>query len=181
MAKRRNGRYWSKNEKKVMRKLGLSPVPLSGAGEVYKEDGENDYILCQLKSTEGDSATFKLLDVEKLIYHADVVNKIPVFVIEFIGGPMMIATVPEELGNISKYLNEGLFEKKQVEVFEIPKQKKVKKIKANTKTADEIRAEIFEAIWEDSEGEEDEPDDFMSKAIISRKEREKGNKWKKRK
>ena len=52
MAGRRHQKDWFDREKKVMEKLGLRPQPQSGAGW-RKEDGENDYVLCQLKSTDG--------------------------------------------------------------------------------------------------------------------------------
>lgn len=156
MAKRRLSRYWTKNEKEVMRKLGLRPVPGSGSGELLKEDGENDYIICQLKSTEATSINVKRLDVEKLLYHAELYNKIPVFAIQFINGPMLLATVPEELGNIAQYLNNDLFERKQIELVEIPKQKKKKKkiIKASEKSIEEIIQDAKDDINEEQQEEE---------------------------
>lgn len=44
--KHENKKFWRKNERDVCKQLGLRPVPGSGAG-MEKEDGENDYILCQ--------------------------------------------------------------------------------------------------------------------------------------
>ena len=67
-----------------MRKYGLKPTANSGAGWIEKEDGENDRYICQLKSTEKDSIKISLLDLHKLIYHADIAHKIPVFMIQFI-------------------------------------------------------------------------------------------------
>lgn len=167
MAKRRLNRYWTNNEKEVMRKLGLRPVPGSGSGEILKEDGENDYILCQLKSTEATSLSVNRLDVEKLLYHSELDNKIPVFAIQFMNGPMLLATVPEELGNISKYLNDGLFERKKVELVEIPKQKKKKPVKASNKSIDEIIQDAKDDINEEQQNEEV----FVIPSLQKRKER----------
>lgn len=105
--KRRSGKFWRSREKAIMSKIGLKPVPGSGSGELYKEDGENDYILCQLKSTEQESIKINRLDVEKLIYHADLVNKIPIFVIDFLPDLLLVCSPLEELPNISGYLKTG--------------------------------------------------------------------------
>ena len=67
-----------------MRKYGLKPTVNSGSGWIEKEDGENDRYICQLKSTEKDSIKINLLDLHKLIYHADVAHKIPLFMVQFI-------------------------------------------------------------------------------------------------
>lgn len=180
MAKRRLNRYWTKNEKEVMRKLGLRPVPGSGSGELHKEDGENDYIICQLKSTEAISININRLDIEKLLYHAELDNKIPMFAIQFMNGPMLLATVPEEIGHIAQYLNEGIYERKPVEIVDIPKQKKKKRVKASSKSIDEIIQEAKEDLDEDVEYQEE----FVLPALAKRKERkinEKENaKWQRR-
>lgn len=168
MAKKRLNRYWTKNEKDVMRKLGLRPVPGSGSGELLKEDGENDFVICQLKSTEAIAIKISRIDVEKLLYHAELDNKIPMFAIQFMNGPMLLATVPEELGNISKYLNEDIYERKSVEIIEIPKQKKKKVIDASNKSIDEIIQDAKEDIDTDDSNEEEE---FELLALTRRKER----------
>ena len=171
MAKQRSSKFWFDNEKKVMKKLGLRPVPGSGSGELHKEDGENDYILCQLKSTEAASFKLNRLDIEKLLYHAELVNKIPIFVVQFMNGPMLIGTVPEELGNIAQYLNEDLFVRKQVEVFDVPKQKKRKVVRASCNATVESMREM--AVEELEEKVNDEPDDFLNKAFQKRKQNKK--------
>ena len=173
MAKRRLNRYWTKNEKEVMRKLGLRPVPGSGSGELLKEDGENDYIICQLKSTEATSISVNRLDVEKLLYHAELDNKIPVFAIQFMNGPMLLATVPEELGNIAQYLNDDLFTRKSIEIVDIPEQRNINKIKGSEKSIEEIRQDARAVIDEEKSNS---PDDFLSKAFAKRNERNNKNK-----
>ena len=67
-----------------MKKYGLTPTINSGSGWIQKEDGENADIICQLKSTDTDSIKVNLLDLHKLLYHADVAHKIPLFVVQFL-------------------------------------------------------------------------------------------------
>ena len=37
---KRSGKFYSKNEKETLRKLGLRPFPFSGAGWLEKKEGE---------------------------------------------------------------------------------------------------------------------------------------------
>ena len=89
----RKQKFWFKNEKEIMKKLGFKPVKGSGSGWVEKEDGENDLALCQLKSTDAESYKINLLDIEKLEYHAALSRKIPVFVIQFLKNDSLYALV----------------------------------------------------------------------------------------
>lgn len=77
-------KFWFKNEKEVMRSLGFEPVKGSGSGWIHKEDGESEFALAQLKSTEAESYKLNYLDLEKLEYHASVSHKLPVFVVQFL-------------------------------------------------------------------------------------------------
>ena len=54
MAKR-STKFYRKNEEEVMRSLGLTPTKNSGAGWIEKEDGQNEHVICQLKSTDAQS------------------------------------------------------------------------------------------------------------------------------
>lgn len=81
----RKSKFWYNNEKKVMRALGFEPTKGSGSGWVDKEDGESEFALAQLKSTESDSYRIQYLDLQKLEYHASVAHKIPIFIVEFLG------------------------------------------------------------------------------------------------
>jgi hypothetical protein len=83
MAKR-SGKWYSKNEKEVMKEMGLTPTKQSGAGWKEKEDGYNDKILAQLKSTDALSFRLTLEDMDKLKYHAMVEHKLPLFIIQFL-------------------------------------------------------------------------------------------------
>ena len=39
---KRSGKFYSKNEKETLKKLGLKPIAFSGAGWISKEDGESE-------------------------------------------------------------------------------------------------------------------------------------------
>lgn len=107
-------KFWFRNEKNVMKRLGLNSVPGSGSDWIHKEDGESDTVMVQLKSTEADSYRVNYLDIEKLEYHAQVAHKIPIFLVEFLGrGTYMMLNVDdlEDLKSVcfggSPYLSEN--------------------------------------------------------------------------
>lgn len=103
---KRSGKFYSKNEKETLSKLGLRPIPFSGAGWVEKEDGENEFSLVQLKSTEDSSYRVDMLDIKKLEYHASVSNKVPVFLIQFLKHDKIYALVNlEDLDDLYDILN----------------------------------------------------------------------------
>lgn len=80
----RKSKFWFNNEKKVMRALGFEPTKGSGSGWIDKEDGESEFAIAQLKSTDSDSYRINYLDLQKLEYHASVAHKLPVFIVEFL-------------------------------------------------------------------------------------------------
>lgn len=105
---RRKGKFYSKNEKEVMKGLGLTPAPASGAGWIVKEDGENELSMVQLKSTDSTRYTLDMLDMKKLEYHAHVSNKIPIFLVQFLQEDRMYAIVPvDSILDLSKALETG--------------------------------------------------------------------------
>jgi len=105
---KRSTKWYRKNEMEVMADLGLVGTKNSGAGFVEKEDGYNEYVLAQLKSTDGQSIKVCLDDIEKLEYHAKVEHKLPVFVIEFNQtNDVYILVKPIDLPNMSQYLKTG--------------------------------------------------------------------------
>ena len=65
MAKR-TAKFYAKNEYELMKELGLKATKNSGAGWIEKEDGQNEHVIAQLKSTDKNSISLKLLDLEKL-------------------------------------------------------------------------------------------------------------------
>lgn len=66
--------------------------------DIEKEDGENENVLVQLKSTDSSSYRLDMLDMKKLEYHASVSNKIPIFLVQFLKQDKIYAIV--EVGNI---------------------------------------------------------------------------------
>ncbi len=110
---KRNGKFYYRNEREVMQALGMEQVAGSGSGWVSKEDGENDDVLCQLKSTDAQSIRVRKLDIETLEYHAHVSHKLPVFAINFLSDNSTYLLVsPESLSELAEYLTTG--EKPQV-------------------------------------------------------------------
>lgn len=80
----RSGKFYRKNEREVMKNLGLKPTKNSGSGWIEKEDGENETIIAQLKSTDSESIKVNLLDLKKLFYHANISHKTGIFIIQFL-------------------------------------------------------------------------------------------------
>lgn len=102
---RRSGKDWFKNEREVMELLGLKQVPGSGSSWVAREDGENDYVLCQLKSTDARSIRVQLQDIQELQVHALTSHKLPVFAIQFRKtNEVFLLVSPMQLHDIAKYL-----------------------------------------------------------------------------
>ena len=110
----RTARYYGKNEAATMRDLGLSPVPRSGAGWVHKEDGENEAILCQLKSTDAAEARIRRIDLDRLAYHAAISHKAPLFAIQFLNdGKIYFVVEKDKFAETAKAL-EGKSKAEQV-------------------------------------------------------------------
>ena len=103
---KRSGKFYFRNEKSLLKSLGLVPCPGSGSGWVHKEDGENELALVQLKSTDASSYTVKQLDIKTLEYNASVSHKVPVFLIQFLQDNKVYALI--SLDNLS-IVNEALF------------------------------------------------------------------------
>ena len=132
MAKRTT-RFYRRNEEEVMEALGLQPTKNSGAGWVEKEDGQNDHLIAQLKSTDANSIKVNLRDIEVLEANALVAHKVPVFVIQFLGtGDIFIMARPNDMAQVVEYINTGNCHKPTVE-FELKegKKPKVNKIKSS--------------------------------------------------
>lgn len=114
----RGSKFWLRNEKRVMKMLGFEPVSGSGNGWIHKEDGENEAALAQLKSTESGSFKLTVVDLEKLEYHAAVSNKIPVFVIEFLGRETYALVNIKDFYRLQDLTLGKKEEKREREVFE---------------------------------------------------------------
>lgn len=109
---RRSGKSWYRNERETMGSLGLAQVPGSGNGWVAKEDGENEHVLCQLKSTDGASISVKKVDIDKLLLNAEVERKIPVFAVQFLSsGDLYLLVRPLDLPEVARYIETGVNER----------------------------------------------------------------------
>ena len=111
MAMKRSGKFYRKNEAEVMRALGLEPTPNSGSGPVWKEDGQSEHVICQLKSTDANSIRVNKGDIDTLLYNAAVAHKIPVFAIQFLqSNEVYLIVKPEELCEAARYIKTGEYE-----------------------------------------------------------------------
>lgn len=99
---------WAKREDDIMKSLGLRPQPGSG-GFIWtlKEDGESDEIIAQLKSTDGKVVGVARQDVKDLIYHAHVAHKLPLFVIDFVNGTLLLAMRPFDVAAIADAIKDA--------------------------------------------------------------------------
>lgn len=105
---KRSTKFYRKNEAEVMQSLGLVPTKNSGAGWKEKEDGQNDMVIAQLKSTDANSIRVDLFDIHKLIYNGNVAHKLPIFVIQFLKSKEVFVLIkPEDISTVSQYINSG--------------------------------------------------------------------------
>lgn len=108
---KRSGKFYRKNEREIMKSLGLRPTYNSGSGWIEKEDGENEYIICQLKSTDAQSIKINQKDIRVLENNALVSHKLPLFAIQFLNtDEVWLMAKPEDFTEISEYINTGSVE-----------------------------------------------------------------------
>lgn len=104
----RSFKFYRKNEQEVMESLGLKPTKNSGSGWIEKEDGQNDYVICQLKSTDAQSIKVNQKDIRTLEKNAMIEHKIPMFAIQFLNtGEVWLMLKPEDLQDASEYILTG--------------------------------------------------------------------------
>ena len=130
---KRSTRFYRKNEEEVMEALGLRPTKNSGAGWIEKEDGQNDHLIAQLKSTDASSIKVNLRDIQVMEANALVTHKVPVFVIQFLGtGDVFIMARPSDMEQVVEYINTGDCER-PTDGFELSQGKKpnVKQIRSS--------------------------------------------------
>lgn len=108
MAMKRSGKFYRKNEAEVMESLGLKPTKNSGSGWIEKEDGQSEYVICQLKSTDANSIKVNKKDLDVLSYNAAVTHKLPVFAIQFLqSNEVYLLVKPENLCEAAEYIETG--------------------------------------------------------------------------
>lgn len=105
---KRSFKFYRENEREVMEALGLKPTKNSGSGWIEKEDGQNDYVICQLKSTDAQSIKVNQKDIRILEKNARIEHKIPMFAIQFLNtGEVWIMLRPEDISDTSEYILTG--------------------------------------------------------------------------
>lgn len=131
MAKR-NVKFYFKNEKALMKELGLNSVPGSGNG-IIKEDGQNEYIIAQLKSTDAASISIKQTDVNVLFYNAIITHKIPIFINQFLDGQTLISMRLEDIPDVANYIICGKAECREECIVVEDKPKRITSVITSTK------------------------------------------------
>lgn len=107
MAKR-TFKFYRKNEADVMKSLGLTPAKNSGSTWIEKEDGQNDYVICQLKSTDAQSIKINQKDIRVLEENALVAHKLPAFAIQFLNtNEIWLMVKPIDILEIAKFVETG--------------------------------------------------------------------------
>ena len=102
---KRSGKFYRDNEKEIMESLGFKPTKNSGSGWIEKEDGQNDYVICQLKSTDAQSIKINQKDIKVLEKNAIVAHKLPVFAIQFLNtNEVWLMVKPIDLSEIAKFV-----------------------------------------------------------------------------
>ena len=108
MSKKRTFKFYRKNEADIMKSLGLQPTKNSGSTWIEKEDGQNDYVICQLKSTDAQSIKINQKDIKVLEENAIVAHKLPVFAIQFLNtNEVWLMVKPIDLTEIAKFVETG--------------------------------------------------------------------------
>lgn len=117
---KRTFKFYRKNEEEVMKSLGLKPTKNSGSGWIEKEDGQNEFVICQLKSTDAQSIKINQNDIRILEKNAGISHKYPLFAIQFLNtGEIWLMAKPEDFTQIAEYINTGVVENKK-EYMDIP-------------------------------------------------------------
>lgn len=131
---KRSGKFYRKNEAEIMESLGLKPTINSGSTWIEKEDGQNDYLICQLKSTDAESIRVQQKDIRILEENAITAHKIPLFAIQFLNtNEVWLMAKPEDFSDVAQYINTGKTTKREsdFDVEDIKPQKPKNKISSS--------------------------------------------------
>jgi len=105
---KRSFKFYRENEKDVMSALGMKGTANSGSGWIEKEDGQNDYLICQLKSTDAVSIKLIQKDLRVLEYNAATTHKIPMFAIQFLNTrEVWLMVKPLDIVEAAKFIETG--------------------------------------------------------------------------
>jgi Holliday junction resolvase len=149
MIMKRSFKFYRKNEAEVMESLGLKPTKNSGSGWVEKEDGQNDYIICQLKSTDAQSIKVNQKDIRVLEKNARIEHKLPVFAIQFLNtGEIWLMAKPEDFTSVSEYIETGQTTIQEVLDIEDVQQEKPKRVIKSSENARNIFHDEQKKKWD---------------------------------
>lgn len=142
---KRSGKFYYRNERETMEMLGMRQVPGSGNGWVAKEDGENEHLLCQLKSTDGNSIGIKKIDIDKLLLNAETEHKLPVFAVQFLKSDEVYLLVrPIDIEEVAEYLSTGVVKRSEEDdIVEVKKTRSKKKpvVRSSESARERFKAE----------------------------------------
>ena len=151
MSGKRSGKFYRQNEAEVMKALGLKPTKNSGSGWIEKEDGQNDYLIAQLKSTDAMSIRVQQKDINILEENARVAHKVPLFVIQFLNnGDVFIMARPGDMEQVVEYINTGKCERPPEPILDeaMAIQKPTKPVIRSSKSQREKFHKEREAKWQ---------------------------------
>ena len=145
----RSFKFYRENEAMAMKSLGLKPTKNSGSGWIEKEDGQNDYVICQLKSTDAQSIRVLQNDIRILEHNALVSHKIPMFAIQFLNtGEVWLMVKPEDLTDVSQYVTDGVVKNRDDSFIinldnstDVKPEVHLNKIKSSSKARESFRKE----------------------------------------
>jgi len=137
---KRSFKFYRDNEAQVMCKFGLRPTANSGSGWIEKEDGQNDFLIAQLKSTDASSISVKLKDIHTLEYNAIVAHKVPLFMVQFLQTDEVFVLVrPSDLPSVAEYMECGRCEiVESIVICESEQAPKQDAIKSSPKSRDKF-------------------------------------------
>lgn len=143
---KRSGKFYRKNEAEVMQSIGLKPTKNSGSTWMEKEDGQNEFLICQLKSTDAQSIRIKQKDIRILEQNASIAHKIPIFAIQFLNtNEVWLMSRPEDYTEVSEFINTGEIKKCNNIICEVSEKEIdysiAKQIKSSVKAREKFKKE----------------------------------------
>ena len=141
---KRSGKLYYSYERETIEMQRMRQVTCSCYGWEDKKNGENEHLLCQLKSTDGNSIGVKKIDIDKLLLNAEPEHKLPVFAVQFLkSGEVYLLVRPIDIEEVAEYLDTGVV--KRSEEDDIVEVKKIRAKKKPVVRSSESARERFKA------------------------------------
>ena len=114
--------------------------------DIEKEDGQSDYLICQLKSTGAQSIKVNQKDIRILEHNAAVTHKLPVFAIQFLNtNEVWLMAKPEDFVDVAEFINTGKVKNQNDIVCNVDEKEidytLTKKIKSSIQAREEYKKE----------------------------------------